>query len=1027
MYKLFTYVIAALLLATPSYALEGVAPLVTVDGSVKDSRVYTCTGTDDTAAITAAIAAAAATDGGGEVLLSGPLCQFSGAILKSNVDVTCMPETVLKALATTIVPMFKPTNVSTYITNWAVRGCRVDMNQKHVSFIDVGELPNAITAAGNSNWAVEDNHIQFATVDTANVSDIHFSYLKLSCDNPIDASFNASDNEGPCRIKGNTIIGSFNRDTTKRCVATTGSAVSNICTQNSGCTGGTCQRTTATKLLTEYNDTGITVTSAPGGLVDSAAAILVDGNTVQAVEGSAIVFGSSTSTTGVETAEGSVQGIVSDNAFSSSYSESAIVRSGIGTNATALAATLSYSQITGNFFATHPLRTISSAATEVQLAGNNNQTVGNTFKVGTTPTIGNGANFVGNYTAGESNETYDNSMHVCTNRGLTGSVEFFGLNAPCNHVSIIGNVGTAKVVVTNPQDLIIANNKYLSNASQSGVKLIRYLDNTVATNKTPYSTRILGNNFSTKGGQGINNGKSLIEFKIHSSDTYGDTAWWNSVVISNNIFGVAPSDGERVDNAFGAVQYCFDGGDDTDLNLSGVSLIGNVYNCHTVGAPNGLGSRFAGTNKLVSSCNNIDNSSDGGGTSYLSCDSETRSIVTTGTQGMRLETFNGPLNLWAGNFDGGNTCSGTAAQIALCSAAGLRSWQGGVEIEAATSVDITATAGDISIGTATAGVHPIAVSSVGNITTALLPTAAGTASRSILGGQDFAQFNAAGPILLTGHNPVLIDSNGHLSRGASEIRVDVTSSVSTSSTTVVLASATNTGTVLTVGQDGEHVTITTQNFLPDDIMILPDTPASTIDMANGHTNCGFCIASGCALTQHSVLNLTYGSPTASKWNITSCSPTTGQGSGGLGGRRAPLWVVQSFNVVSSNTSTLNPAAGIVPFTVSGSSDIVFANTNKGLSNGATDGDIIRLINVGSNKLTWTNYPQAADSTLDLGIFTDSTPVNGRGCQDTSPTATDWLSGSPCNALGCNINPGNALDLMWDGTNSKWVLQACWGP
>ena len=118
----------------------------------------------------------------------------------------------------------------------------------------------------------------------------------------------------------------------------------------------------------------------------------------------------------------------------------------------------------------------------------------------------------------------------------------------------------------------------------------------------------------------------------------------------------------------------------------------------------------------------------------------------------------------------------------------------------------------------------------------------------------------------------------------------------------------------------------------------------------------------------------------------------------------------------------------MPFTVSGGADIQLATTTKGLSNGVTNGDIIRLINVGSNKLSWTDYDYAASSTLDLGSFTDRTNVlNGRGCQDTSPTATTWVDGSPCTAVACVIKPGNALDLMWNGTTNKWVLQACWGP
>jgi hypothetical protein len=182
-------------------------------------------------------------------------------------------------------------------------------------------------------------------------------------------------------------------------------------------------------------------------------------------------------------------------------------------------------------------------------------------------------------------------------------------------------------------------------------------------------------------------------------------------------------------------------------------------------------------------------------------------------------------------------------------------------------------------------------------------------------------------------------------------------------------------------------------------------------LLTGHAACStFCIASGCALTKDSVLNLTYGSPTAGKWNITSCSPASGQGSGGLGGRREGLWVTPLINNVTAATFALNPAAGVVPFTMTAD----YTVTSKGVSDPAylANNDIIRIINISDYDFGW---PLTSPSTLDLGTFAST------GCKDKAAT---YL---PCSTTSCILKPGNALDLKWNAATSKWVLQACWGP
>ena len=377
-----------------------------------------CGGIDDTTALTNAITAVTNENTDSHILfLTGASCKFGNVEIKDNLHITCASNTVLRAINATN-PMFK--RGASFIQNWSVTDCTVSMEGYHTEFLDVAwndTTGPSDDTEGNTGWLVDNVKVSFSESTTSETQTDAFAYFNLSCD-PKRGSTSTIGGQS-CAFTNNRILGSIN------------SATSNI----------------------NANDTGVNFAGArerKASLVGPDS-LLISQNNITLVEGAAasFAFRSDLSTD----SGGYVYATISDNVFSTHSSETPIIDT--SDPAAGAPVGVSYSQITGNTFA------VNSATSEgwfAKLDGGNNQIVGNTFKPGTAPVIGNGVNFVGNYTA----TTDERPITACKN---------YPVNSICAHVSFVGNVATGRFEVYNPDDLVISSNKFLG--TNVGVDIIR--------------------------------------------------------------------------------------------------------------------------------------------------------------------------------------------------------------------------------------------------------------------------------------------------------------------------------------------------------------------------------------------------------------------------------------------------------------------------------------------------------------------------------------------------------------------------
>jgi len=519
-----------------------------------------CGGTDDSAAVTTAIAA------GSRVLLTGSVCRIKDVILASNVKISCAPGTVLKphsgAGALFKGPTSELTLQSTFPHSWEISDCTVDLEKTHVPFIDVSSLPANTTLLtntirGHRGYRIANNTIKYTGDPLPGDSTASaFSYIKASCvtaSPAADVAPDASDYQyGPCRIENNNILGSQ-----------TGRGRNTYCHSQDP--------------EVEYGDTGLEISyvSLDGyqgySPVPGAGTMIISENSIEGVESSAL------KTTG---ALYSV--ILADNGFETCESEEPLIYSTSSSNV------IGWSQVTGNQFSAVDNDDVK--ATEMHFAGANNQVVGNTFQALAQPVLGKSVNFVGNYTAGN---TAGMGVWLMTTPASNG-IAFTTQNVLNQHSSFVGNVGTARIYVTNPQDLVIANNKMLG--VDVGVEIkVDVTDGNANQNKIG-RVAITGNVFSVTGD--ASDTYVVIDF-VGTGSVDRD---FHDTVITGNVIG---NHGDGTADA--KPSKCFGGGAAL-FNYKSLNITNNTLECDAIGYPDTFTSTsnsditFCNTSSLFGSC-----------------------------------------------------------------------------------------------------------------------------------------------------------------------------------------------------------------------------------------------------------------------------------------------------------------------------------------------------------------------------------------------------------------------------------------
>ena len=554
----------------------------TAAGTTGYQSTFVCDDSDQSAAIRSAIQ-----NTPGTLVLTGGSCEFISVEIESNVHITCTPGTVLRAKDAS-GPMFKRGSGSGgWKQNWSITDCTVSMEGHHTEFLDVGfeggDAPEAGTE-GNTGWLVDNVKVSFSDGTISDSGTTAFAYFNLSCDPKLTATAAGQS----CAFTNNRILGSIN------------SAYSSTANTNA-------------------NDTGVnfanarTYVGSSGDEIFGPNSLLISQNNITLVEGAAVSFGFKDNIT--DDSGGGGGATISDNVFSTSLSETPVI---YGFNRGALA----YSQITGNTFS---VATPTGDGWLAEFEGGNNQIVGNTFKPGVTPVLGNSVNFVGNYTA-----TLLSGLPItaCKNYG----------NGRCQHVSFVGNVATGRFVVYNPDDLVVSSNRFLG--PDVGVSIIRKFTSSDNLNKIR-SISIMSNTFSldrkistcaaycaaiqarcegdggtwTSGARGsgtcsgASNSLATVAFSVDSNDDQA-AGIISDVQITGNVMGKGQSDVQDRPN------FCVDGGNEaTEIEYKAFQVLDNILGCKYPGwdgaAAGTTGQTFDGTLEDYAFCGNADKTTEG--------------------------------------------------------------------------------------------------------------------------------------------------------------------------------------------------------------------------------------------------------------------------------------------------------------------------------------------------------------------------------------------------------------------------------